>query len=453
VFRPRHLSPRRLAAQAAAAATVSLTCLVTAAAGQQLPASVTSAPAPELETLVTRALERAPSIGARRARLAAAEAVRPAAGILPDPMVEFEYRDAGFPRQTFGSDPMSMIGAMVRQPLLAGARRTAARAVAASEVQQRRAEVGALASELTAAVREQYARLYAVDRERAVLGDALQIADLLSTTASSRYAAGESDQASVLRTQLERTRLGERLTDLEGERAVLVAGLNRLTDDPPGTPVGEVTGLPDLPALTLPLDSLPDLAATAAPEVGVRESEVALAKERTAAARAELKTNLELGGGLYWQGNTDRVVTFTLGIELPFRRSRRQGPMIAASEREAEAARLELADAAAAARTEAAQLVAEIRRAEAQLVRYRTGLLPQSSAALDAARAGYLGGRGEFAAALDEFRRWTEIRVEMVRREAARFAALGRLHALVSRPDTEGKPAGGAEPAPKENEQ
>ncbi|RPJ66201.1 MAG: TolC family protein, partial [Acidobacteria bacterium] len=310
----------------------------------------------------------------------------------------------------------------------------------------------ALASELTAAVREQYARLYAVDRERAVLGDALQIADLLVTTASSRYAAGESDQASVLRTQLERTRLGERIADLDGERAVLAAGLNRLTDDPPGTAVAEVTALPEFPALEMPLDLVPDLAATAAPQVAVRQSEVALAGDRIAAARAELKSNLSLGGGIYWQGNTDRVVTFTVGIDLPFRRHGRQGPMIAATEREAEAARLELADAAAAARTEAAQLVAEIRRAEAQLVRYRTGLLPQSSAALDAARAGYLGGRGEFAAALDEFRRWTEIRVEVARREAARFAALGRLHALVSRP-AEGKPTGGVQPTPKENVQ
>jgi hypothetical protein len=90
---------------------------------------------------------------------------------------------------------------------------------------------------------------------------------------------------------------------------------------------------------------------------------------------------------------------------------------------------------------------------QARLVRYRTGLLPQSSAALDAARAGYLGGRGEFAAALDEFRRWTEIRVDMARREAARFVALGRLHALVSQPAGEDKPGGGDQPAPKENKQ
>ncbi|RPJ63070.1 MAG: hypothetical protein EHM24_24985, partial [Acidobacteria bacterium] len=137
--RSRHVPG--MTARTAVAAVVLACSVQPAAAGQQAPGSGAPPRPLEVEALVARALERAPSVGARRARLAAAEAVRPAAGILPDPMVEFEYRDAGFPRQTFGSDPMSMIGAMVRQPLLAGARRTAARAVAASEVQQRRAEV------------------------------------------------------------------------------------------------------------------------------------------------------------------------------------------------------------------------------------------------------------------------------------------------------------------------
>ena len=105
--------------------------------------------------------------------------------------------------------------------------------------------------------------------------------------------------------------------------------------------------------------------------------------------------------------------------------------MIAAAEREAEAARLDLEDATAEARAQAEALATEARRAQGQVERYRSGLLPQSSAAFDASRASYLGGRGDFAAALDELRNWTEVRVELVRREAAYFSALGRLETLV----------------------
>ncbi|RPJ82327.1 MAG: hypothetical protein EHM13_09085, partial [Acidobacteria bacterium] len=211
----------------------------------------TAAPAPPeaplVDELVRRALDNAPSIAALKSRLQAARDGAVSAGVLPDPMVEFEYRDAGFPRQTIGSDPMSMVGAMVRQPLLSRGRRSSARSVAASEVEQRRVEVDALAAEVTAAVRERYGELYAIDRERAVLSDAIQLADLLSATASSRYSAGASDQASVLRAHLERTRLGERVADLEAERRLVVVAVNRLLDQAPDTPLAEVRSLPELP--------------------------------------------------------------------------------------------------------------------------------------------------------------------------------------------------------------
>jgi outer membrane protein TolC len=402
------------------------------AIGQDRPARDDRSAAPPVEELVRRALANAPSIAARRARLAAAEAVVPAADVVPDPAVEFEIRDGGYPRWTLGSDVMSMVGASVRQPLLTRGRRDARRAVAAAEVGQRHAETDATACDLTAAIRLDYGRLYAIDRERAVLADADQIARLLVETASARYATGGSDQATVLRAQIERTRLGERLADLEGERAALAIALNRLTNDPPATVVGEVRDLPEPPPLPSALAGLPDVAAEVAPEVAVRKADLAAAKERLGQARQELKPAYTVGGSFYWQGGWDRVASVTLGVEWPLRKDRKQRPAIAAAEHELEAAQFELTDSAAGMRAEAARLVVEIRRAEDQIARYRSDLLPQSSAALDAARASYLGGRGDFTSVVDEFRRWTEVRVELARREAARFAARGQLEVLVN---------------------
>ena len=379
-----------------------------------------------------------------RERLEAARASLRAAGVLPGPMVQFEYRDAGFPRQTIGTDPMSMVGAMVQQPLQSGGRRSAARELAAAQVERREAGIGALAAELTAAVRDQYGRLYAIDRERAVLGDAIQLADLLAATASSRYGAGESDQATVLRAQLERTRLGERLADLAAERRIALVTLNRLIDAPPDSPLGEVIRLPEL-KLPAGLTALPDLAAREAPGVAAVQADVEVAGREVRAAREELRPAYSIGGGLYWQGGTDRTVALTVGVEWPFRKEQRLLPRVTAAERARQAARLDLADASAEARAEAERLVTEVRRAEEQLERYRLGLVPQSSAAFDAARAGYLGGRGDFSGALDEFRRWTEIRVEVARREATRFIALGRLETLVG--SVTQTPSGSRQPA------
>jgi cobalt-zinc-cadmium efflux system outer membrane protein len=383
------------------------------------------ATAPPLDDLVARALANAPSIAARRARLAAAQATLPAADVLPDPMIEFEWRDGGFPKWTLGSDPMSMIGGTVRQTLVSKGRKSTRKASAVADIDVRHAETDATACDLTMAVRTEYSRLYAIDQERAILRDAEEMARLLAATATSRYASGGSDQTAVLRAQLEQTRLTERAADLDADRAVAVVALNRLLNQPADTPIGAVRTLPDSPALSAPFASLPAAAASVAPEVAVRKADVVAAEKRVAVARAEVKPAWTVGGSFFWQGNTDRVVAFTVGMEWPARKSRRQGPMIAASERELEAARFDLEDTAAGMQAEAARLVAEIERAEAQIVRYRSGLLPQSSAALDSARASYLGGRGEFASVLDEFRR----------REASRFAARGQLDILVNPAD------------------
>jgi outer membrane protein, heavy metal efflux system len=388
--------------------------------------------APPVEELVARALANAPSVSARRARLGAAQAALKAADAPPDPTVEFEFRDAGFPEITIGSDPMSMLGGTLKQTLLSKGRKTARVNAAQAEIDVRHAETDATACDLTAAVRTAYGQLYAIDRERAILRDAEEIARLLSETAMARYAAGGIDQAAVLRAQLERTRLSERGTDLDAERKVNVLALNRLVNQPPDTPIGEVRELPDPPPLAGPLAAMPEAAANAAPELAVRRADLAAAARKVEAAKAELQPTYTLGGSIFWQGSVNPFVAFTVGIEWPARKDRKQKPLIAASEQELAAARFDLEDSTAATRAEASRLVVEIRRAEEQVTRYRSGLLPQSSAALDASRASYLGGRGDFASVLDEFRRWTDVRVELARREAARFVARGQLDVLVN---------------------
>ncbi len=390
--------------------------------------------APPVEQLVDRALARAPSVAARKARLDAAEIAAKTVDVLPDPMVEFEYRAGGFPRFTIGSDPGSMLGASVRQSLLTKGRREARRAVANAGIGQGRAELNTLTTALATAVRVLYAQLYVIDRERETLVDAGQLVSLLEATVSARYSAGASDQASVLRVQLERTRLGERVADVANERIAALIALNRLMDDPPDTLIGTVRELPvaaQFPAAA----GEPTLSVVpkTAPAIVLKHAEIEVATRRVAEARQELRPSWSVGGGLYWQGGLDRMATFNVGIELPFRKARKQRPLIAAAERELQAARLDLADTSAEVRAEAARLAADWQTATLQIERYRSAILPQNSAALDATRSGYLVGRGDFVSVLDEFRRWIEVRVGLARREADRYAASAQLDALLAK--------------------
>jgi outer membrane protein TolC len=75
-------------------------------------------------------------------------------------------------------------------------------------------------------------------------------------------------------------------------------------------------------------------------------------------------------------------------------------------------------------------LAAEWRRANRQIDLYRQAIVPQSSAAVDAARAAYLVGRGDFLTVVDDFNRWLDARVELARREADRFATWAEVQAL-----------------------
>jgi len=389
--------------------------------------------APAVESLVERALERAPSLAARRERVQAAQTAVQAADALPAPMIAFQYQSFNFPSYTIGSDPGSMAGASISQGLLSGGRRTARKQVAQAEADQRAAEQRVVAADLATEVRLQYARLYAIDREREALADAAQLARMIERTASARYAAGESDQATLLRILVEQTRIGQRVADVLAERTMVQAVLNRLTNDPPDTPIGGVTELPPA-ALPAAAAGLVEQAAQQAPAIAVRKSEVGLAGRKVDEARADLKPAWTVGGGFYWQGGFDRLVNFTVGVELPLWTRHKREPLVAAAEGEKRAAELEVASAAADVRAQAASLLAEYRNALDQIQRYEGGLLPQNSAALDATRASYLGGRGDFVSVLDEFRRWVDLRAELAVRVAERYAAQVRLAALLESP-------------------
>jgi cobalt-zinc-cadmium efflux system outer membrane protein len=397
-------------------------------ASAQVPATG-AAPAPPVDALVARAVSRAPSLSARRERIQAARAAVRASDALPEPMIEFQYQAFNFPRYTIGSDPSSMAGASIRQSLVSGGQRTTRRASADAEINRRAAEQRMLVADIATEVRTQYARLYAIDRERDTLTDASQLVRMLEATVSARYAAGQTDQANLLRVQLEQSRIGQRVADLLAERVGVAAALNRLTNDPPDAPVGRVA---DLPArVPAPTASIIDQVAQNAPAIALRNTELDLAHRQVDAARQELKPAWTVGGGVYWQGGFDRMVNFTVGVELPVWKTRKQLPLIAAAEHEQRAAQLELANATIEVRAEATRLLAEWQNAVDQIERYQNAILPQSNAALDATRASYLGGRVDFVSVLDEFRRWIAVRIEIAGREADRFVAQSRLTAIL----------------------
>lgn len=375
--------------------------------------------APDLEALVAEALTRSPALAAARAELEARREREAAAGAPPDPSLETSLQNVSF-EPTLGDDENTMLGFEARQGLPYPGRRGAARALAAAETALAEAEVTALERHAAVELGTLYGQLYALDHEREALAAAGELVELLHEVAKSRYAAGRGDQEGVLKAQIWALRIAESQGDLANQRQAVTAELNRWLDRPASAPLGVVSSLPQVPPITADAESL---AVAGSAEVARAEAEVAVAERRAALARLELKPNFSVGAGFASRGGLDPLVIARLGVELPLWRRHKQLPMLRAAELELEAAERRLAQAEAVARAEAVRLRSLWVNADQQVTRYRDGFLPLTSAALDAARAAYLAGGGNFSTVIENFNLWLEARSALARREAERFTA------------------------------
>jgi outer membrane protein, heavy metal efflux system len=411
------------------------------ATGQQ-PPDPTATPAPPVEALVSRALERSPDLAALAESLAAAREMITPASALPDPMVELMLQDVGFPQWTVGSMEMSMVGPTVSQSFPWPGKRQARRDAAQSQAGSREVELASARRTLAASVRALYGKIYALDRERDILTDARELLTLMRGVATGRYAAAAGEQEPVLKAQVAMSRLEERVDDLTAARATLVAALNGLLDQPGETPLGEVEELPERQAPPMPWG---ELAAAASPEVAARTAAVVEAERRMEVTRLAFKPDIESGAGIGLRGGFDPVVTLRVGVALPLWRGERQAPELRAAEHELALARAALRSAQALARAEGARLATEEARSQAQLRRYREALLPQSAAAIDAARVAYLDGRMEFNFVVADIRDWLDVRVGLAQRETECFLVLAQAAALLGEDQVvlTGRPATG----------
>jgi len=390
--------------------------------------------APPVDEVVARARQRAPALLALHARAAAAQEEVGAAGVLPDPMLEFVYQDVNFPSYTVGEEEMSMIGVELRQTLPFFGKRGARRAAAQAQAILRTSESAEMERLIVLEVRRLYAQLYAVDRATESLDAAAELLAMLEAAVTARYGTGQAELVDALKTQLARSRLRERRDDLGASRAALAAALNRYLDE--RSPIGRVASLPEPEPLRAGWDTL---ALRTAPRVLARAAAVTAAAERAQAARKERPPDLYVGAGYSYRGDFDHLATFRIGMDLPFWRGRRTQPLIRAAEHELEMARSEQGDAEAMTHAVVTRLAAAWSRSQAQLDLYREAIVPQAGTVLDAARNSYVAGRGDFPAVIEGFEVWLESRLQLANREAERFTTWAEIDALLTPSHTEGQ--------------
>jgi outer membrane protein TolC len=392
--------------------------------------AVTSgAAAQTMAEIERRALADSPRLLAARERAEAARQKAGAAGVLADPMLNVEVMDllpsGGRPTETL---------ATVAQPLPAPGKRGAERAVARAEVAVAEAELAATERALLRDVRMTYAETWGTQQERHLQIEAHELVELLVETATALYGGGAERLLAPLeaRVMLRRHELEQQEAD-----ARWLAAQTRL---------GEVIGSREpllLPRLPEPAEEpFPDFeiasASASAPEVRVAERRVELAERVLEQARLGFRPDFSLAAGSRSMSGEGTELVVGVGIELPFFRRRRVAPLVAGAEHDLAAARADLESARLAARAELGRLIVERARTDGELERLRQGLLPESSAAFEAARSGLFDGSSTIARAVDLLRAWIDARVDLARLQAERLSTRGALLALLPDPVTDG---------------
>jgi len=386
----------------------SLVCLCPCAAGAQ---------GVGLATFVEEVLAGSPDARLADAEVAAAGAETAAAGLRPNPALDFQRQGAA------GTDPsQDLLVASI--PLVLSGRlgheRESARLSGDAAAARRERARARLVYEAVGA----FLALAGLKEREEALRASLPPLERLSQRAAAREKAGEAAGYDRLRVELEQASVRDALDALEAEGRRAGADALRLLGP-------SVTELPALD-LALPPAALDARAAELLAAIeGVRADLRALGLEARAdeaaarAARARRIPEPQFGAGVVTTGvpgsGSGAGYAVTLSVPLPVFDA--GGAAAAAAGARAQVAQARRAALLHEARARAAALLAEARGVEERLRRHRERVLAPAEALRAAAEAAWAGGEAELLVLLD---------AERSVREARETAALlaGRVRAL-----------------------
>ncbi len=389
---------------------------------------------------VAAARQQSPRIAGASAAAAAADARVAPAGALPDPQLTLGLMNRPLSGLT---DPLTMNQVTLLQPIpvngALGLRRSAARFDAARAA----AEADAVALEVERDVRARYWELYHVDQALGVMDRTLAVLRDLAAISASMYAVGTVPQSDVVRSQVAITRMEQEIASMRLDRVRAAGELNAAMGRPAGDSVVLTRQDPTMashaamrPLATPPLpplDSLMAYADSASPVLRAARSAVSSADRSQAAARRLLIPDLGVGVAYGHRPGDGGMVSLEVGVSVPlFARSRQ---LKARDEANAmrEQADAELAQQRLELEAQLQTARAQAETAREQLARVAGTLVPQASAAYDAALAAYRVGRVDFTSVLDAQMALLEYQHDVHSYEAAYGAAVAEVDRLIGR--------------------
>ena len=380
-----------------------------------------------------------PRIQAAEALARAARSRISAAGLPPDPQVQFGWMNYELP----SLKPMDVLGMkqlQVMQMLPLGGKlglsRNIARARATSQSERARDAWW----EVRAQAAMPFYELYRADQSLAVMRETLRLLGDIQAVTEAMYRVGSANQADVLRAQVEIAGMTEDTLRMQAMRSGMAERLNAILDRQQQSPLAS-PALPDFPKLVPNLDSLQRLAYMARPMLKAGASDVSAAQSMERLARKELLPDLQMGvqygqqgkaitAGDMASGGTQRMGSLMIGASIPIFARSRQLNLRAEAAAMSEMAAADLASMRADTRGAVGERYADLNRSRRLAILYRNTIIPQSRAAVASAFAAYRVGKVDFMTLLDDQMTVKKYRQELIQLEAEEGRAWAELEML-----------------------
>lgn len=358
----------------------------------------------DVQTLVAEALANNPEIKASEAQWQVMVARAAQAGALEDPMMMVRIQNALLRDPLdFRRDSMTakVIGISQQLPFYGKRDLMREEAQQGAEVERWVVEERRLA--LQRMVKENWARLYGVDRSLETVDATIALLDDLIRLAEAMYAVGKSSQPEVFQAQLERSKMMEMRIVLAQQRQALTATLNSLAYRP------ATTTYPPLPPLSrksyaFAATDLEQLARSHRPALKSLQARIERSDAGVRLAQRQVypdfTVSLEYMQREPAMGSAgDDMYGAQLSFNLPIQVDRRQAK-VTEMEAERRMGVWERENFTNQIRQALGESLAQLERAQ-QLIRlYEQGILTQSRGAVDATLAGYRSATASLAEVL-----------------------------------------------------
>jgi len=371
-----------------------------------------------LGRLIHEAAENNPEIKAARQRWEASQAVIPQVQTLPDPRVNFGYKDVIEREQMYGFGQAIPFPGKLR---LRG------------EIASREAEQEYLATRLRviARLKEAYYDLHLVYKSIEIVDKNKLLLQDFESTAMSRYGVGRATQQDVLRAQTEISRVLARLATLEQRKESLRADINRLLNRSPLDSLGTSPEIAVTP-LHQELRELVAILDQSSPLLQARAKDVERGDEAIALAKREYFPDFEINGfGFHNETMNENGYQLMLGIKIPlyYTTKQREGVQEAFANRESAAQELHAIKQDLLFRLK--DNVVQVQRAEQLVAILKDAIIPQATLTLESAQAGYAVGSVDFLTLLNSLLTLQENELELHSEMVEHEKAVARLEEIL----------------------